>query len=388
MSETRSAESANGRSIAEAFPLDPSVIHLNHAAVGPWPWSTVATVQRFAAENGRQGSLHYPDWLAVEHRLRERLAALLGGAPTEGIALVKNTSEGLSLVAHGLPWEPGENVVYPAEDFPSNRIVWESLAAYGVEPRAVPLAGCAEPEAELEAAMDSHTRLLAVSAVHYATGLRLDLPRLGLACRRRGVRYCIDGIQQLGALDFRQSDIGADFIAADGHKWMCAPEGIGLFYCNPDRLGELNLHQHGWRMVAEPDAFEQHHWEPATTARRFEPGSPNLLGIHALDSSLEVLLSHGLDRVEADLHERVDYLEAGLQAIPTMECLSDRRPGRRSGILTFRSRAVELDTLAERLQNIGVFFARRGGGIRFSPHFYTPYERLDTALDGLRRAVR
>ncbi|MDX1594634.1 MAG: aminotransferase class V-fold PLP-dependent enzyme, partial [Gammaproteobacteria bacterium] len=271
------------------FDQAPGLVYLNHAAVAPWPERTRAAVARFAAENQLRGAQHYRDWLGVERRLRGQLRRLVNADHDDEIALLKSTSEGLSVIAHGLDWQPGENVVTAREEFPSNRVAWQSLAPRGVTTRLVPLAGSGDPEAALFASVDDATRLISISAVQYADGLRMDLPRIGEFCRDRGILFCVDAIQQLGALPFDVAGIGADFVVADGHKWLLAPEGLALFYCRREHLERLALHQFGWHMVAERGDYERLDWQPAADAQRFECGSPNMLGIHALSASLSLL---------------------------------------------------------------------------------------------------
>ena len=370
--------------LQDLFVLDPEIIYLNHAAVAPWPVRVQEAVCRFARENAREGSRHYPRWLATEQRLRERAARLLGVPGTEGIALVKNTSEGLSFVAFGLDWQAGDEVVIPAGEFPSNRIVWESLAPQGVKVREVEL-DFLQPEAALMAACGPATRLLSVSAVQYASGLRLDLARLGACCRERGILFCVDAIQWLGALPFDAVAAGADFVVADGHKWLLAPEGLGLFYCREALLDRLRLHEYGWHMVAEPGDFDRPDWAPAATARRFECGSPNMLGVHALDAALGLLLDVGLDRVAARIARRTDRLVAALADHDRYRLLSPRDPERRGGIVTFAPLTEPPEALFGRLQAAGVQCALRGGGVRFSPHFHTPMAQIDRVLELLQR---
>ena len=181
------------------FPVIDSCIYLNHAAVGPWPRRTQQAVTRFAEENTIDGARHYPRWLEIEARLREQLAALIRAPTCADIALLKNTSEALSFVAYGFPWRDGDSIVISDEEFPSNRIVWESLRNRGVSVREVRLRGQVDPEQALLNAADARTRLLSISSVQYASGLRLDLTRLGEHCRRRDIAFCVDAIQSVGA---------------------------------------------------------------------------------------------------------------------------------------------------------------------------------------------
>ena len=163
------------------FPQDPAVLYLNHAAVAPWPARSRDAVTRFAEENARSGARHYPRWLATEQHLREQLRTLIGAASADDIALLKNTSEGLSVIASGLNWQPGDRILISDQEFPSNRIPWQALARQGVEVVAVSLDGD-DPEGALIAAMDDRVRLLAISAVQFGSGLRLDMPRLVAFC--------------------------------------------------------------------------------------------------------------------------------------------------------------------------------------------------------------
>ena len=368
------------------FPLEPGLCHLNHAGVAPWPRRAMEAACAFARENAAQGSLDYPGWLRNEARLRRNLAALLGVSDPDEVALVPSTSAGLSLVAHGLAWQTGDEIVLPAGEFPSNRIVWDSLRQrHGVRLVEIPLPE-RDPEAALIQALGRRTRLLAASAVSYANGLRLDLGRLDEACRRNGVLFCVDAIQQLGALPFDALAAGADFVAADGHKWMLGPEGLAAFWCRPELRERLSLLQHGWHMVEAMGEFERQDWQPARSARRFEPGSPNMLGIHVLKASTDLLLEVGMKQVAEALRARRRHLEEGLSRLGC-RIHSPRGEQRDSGILVFSHPRIDADALYAWLMQHRVLCARRGPGVRFSPHFYTPHARLELALERVAEAL-
>jgi cysteine desulfurase / selenocysteine lyase len=366
------------------FDLSLDMVHLNHAGVSPWPKRSVRAVVQFATENGTQGSLAYPRWVATEQALRQRLADLIGAPSPSDIALAKSTSEALSVVAYGLDWRQGDNLIGIAQEFPSNRVLWQSLAPLGVEYRQLDLDACLsageDPEANLLALCDERTRLVAVSWVQYGRGLRLDLERVSAGCRSRGVLLAVDAIQGLGAVPFRLDRAPADFLAADGHKWMLGPEGLALLYVAPALRPHLRLYQYGWHMLEHRGDFERPDWTPAADARRFECGSPNLVGAHALEASLALLQEVGIAAVHEAIEARVDRLIAAIDA-RGYELMTPRDPQRRAGILTFRIPGVDQGHLYDRLMARRVLCARRGGGIRFSPHFYTPIEELDRAMD-------
>jgi len=363
------------------FPQDPTLCYLNHAAVGPWPRRTAQLVANFAHTNMTRGGADYPNWLKVEQRLRQRLAALINAGSADDIALTKNTSDGLSTIAAGLDWQPGDEVIGVANDFISNQMVWQALESSGVRYQEVDALATDDPESTLIDALSSSTRLLALSTVNYATGYRFDLPRLAAACRDRQVLLSVDAIQSLGAVPFDLDEIDADFVTGGSHKWLLSPEGNGFLYCRPALRDQLALRQFGWAMRENPYDFESHVWRPAKSARRFESGTPNMMGIQALDASLSLFEELGMDAVHARLQANVDYLMDVLSAMPEIEIVTPRPAAKRAGILTFRSNLIDGADLHGSLMDAGVICSARAGGVRLAPHFYTPRERLDTALD-------
>lgn len=363
----------------DEFAQAPGLCYLNHAAVAPWPRRAAEAVQRFAEENASRGARDYPQWMLVEQRLRERLARLLNAPSIDDIALVKNTSEALSFVAFGLHWQADDEIIISDEEFPSNRIVWEALCTQGVKVLKVNLQG-EDPEAALLAACTSQTRLMSVSAVQYASGLRLDLSRLGQGCRARQVLFCIDAIQQLGAQPFDVQAYHCDFAMADGHKWLMGPEGLAVFYCRAALRPHLKLNEYGWHMVEHMGEYSRQDWQPAASARRFECGSPNVLGCMALEASLSLLEEIGMDQVARLIDERVQWLRDGLAHIPGVQLHGPAALERRAGILSFSISGQDSQRVWEQLMRRQVVCIPRGPGIRFSPHFYTTRQIIDEAL--------
>ena len=322
--------------INHEFTQAPDLHYLNHAAVAPWPKRATEAVIQFAQENTLYGAQHYPKWMKVEHSLRRRLRRLINAPSIDDIALVKNTSEALSFVAFGLNWQAGDQVVISDQEFPSNRVVWEALERFGVEVISVSLDH--DPEAQLLNACTARTRLLSISAVQYASGLKLDLIRLGKGCRTKGVLFCVDAIQQLGAQAFDVQAIDCDFAMADGHKWLLGPEGLGVFYCRAALRDALQLHEYGWHMLEHIGDYTRTDWQIAKGARRFECGSPNMLGTMALEASLSLLEEIGIEAIAKAIDERVLWLAEALQNIEGCQLHTDLTPHRRSGILTLALR--------------------------------------------------
>ncbi len=375
------------------FQLDKNIIHLNHAAVAPWPVLTRDAVIAFAEENSAIGSQNYGQWMQTEQQLKQKLATLINAHSTDEIAILKNTSEGLSLIAQGLTFAAGDNIVVPAEEFPSNKIVWQALESQGVEIRLIPIQDNDTPEMALIDAIDNKTRLLSCSSVQFARGLRLNVNRIGQACRDNNTLFCVDAIQSLGAITFDAQACFADFVVADGHKWMCGPEGTALFYCRKKRQSELKLRQHGWHMLknafdfshknddAEAQSIDQ---RIIDNAQRFESGSPNMMGITALNASLGLLLEIGIDNIQAMVLDNSSYLIDRLRALPEIKILSSTEAGRVAGIVTFQKTGIDNEALYQHLQDNDVICAFRGDGVRFSPHFHTAKQDIDRALDIVR----
>jgi len=363
----------------QQWKLSPDLIHVNHAAVGPWPQRTKQAIEAFAEDNATFGSLHYSQWIKTEAELKKQLTTLINAKSSDEISLLKNTSEALSVIAYGIDWQAGDNIVISDQEFPSNCIVWESLKPKGVQVKLVSLDGDC-PENNLIAACDENTRLLSISSVQYASGLKMDLKPLGEHCRQNHILFCVDAIQSIGAHAVDVADCKVDFMVADGHKWMLGPEGIALFYCRKGIRNTVKLNQFGWHMVEDFLNFDNKNWQIANNGRRFECGSPNMLGIHGLHASLSLILEIGIDNISRMIDEKIDLLINDLKDLPQINILSPLAAKRRSGIFTFSSTLSSTDKLFDYLSANKVFCAMRGGGVRLSPHYYTPDEQIKSII--------
>lgn len=362
------------------FPQDEGLIYLNHAAVSPWPQRSSEAVRQFADENCFTGAENYRQWSAKEKFLREQLRTLINAPSVDDIALLKNTSEALSVVAAGIDWKQGDNVVSSDEEFPSNRFPWEAQQQHGVSLKRVSVQTDKAEEA-LIAACDERTRVMSISSVQYGSGLRLDLQKLGQFCRKNGILFCVDAIQSVGAHAFDVQAIHADFAMADAHKWMLGPEGIALFYCRAEVRNQLKLHQFGWHMVEHAGDYDRLDWQAADSAKRFECGSPNMLGSYALSASLSLIEEIGMQNIEAEIAKKSASLIDQLKQIPGLKLFTNPSRQLLSGIVTFKLQQADHKTLHSELMKKRVICAQRFGGIRFSPHFYTPDIKISKAVE-------
>lgn len=357
------------------FPVTRKYIYLNHAGVSPIPASAAAAAVDLLTLFRDEGAFHLRKWLEIAEEVRGRFARLIG-ASQEEVAFVKNTSEGLSIVAAGFPWKEGDNLVTADVEFPANVYPWLRLRSRGVEVRMIPAREGRLRKEDLFAACDGKTRLITLSSVEFANGYRNDLPGIGEFCQRHGIFFCVDGIQSLGVIPMDVKSYGIDALSADGHKWLLAPEGIGGFYLSRDVLEMIEPVVLGWHSVRNRFDFEHYDFTLSPDARRFEPGSFNTVGLAAFNASLRLLLTIGIDRIWERVHR---LTEAALESAGRAgyEILTPRKPEERSGIVTFRLPGVDAPALWKALLSRGVVCASRSGGIRISPHFYNTPEEIE-----------
>lgn len=360
------------------FPSTEVAVHFDHASISPISRRAAEAMRGAAAAYTRLG--YQQSWRDDAETVRHQLARLVNSTP-DNIAFTQNTSTGLSLAANGLDWRPGDNVVLAEREFPSNYYPWMNLARRGVRVRTVPAPAGHAAVDDLAAALDERTRVVAVSAVQFSNGHRYDLAAIGELCRAHDVLFVVDGTQAVGALALDVERCGIDLLAVSAHKWMLGPAGIGFVHVSDGGLERIHPDIVGWLSVRQPFAFDYRLDLPAD-ARRYEAGTENAIGIAGLGAAVSLFLEHGVDRVERDVLELTDLLCERLVATGH-EIVSPRAPGARSGIVIFRSPTVPADELHERLRAAGVNCAPRGGGVRFSPHFYNDVDDVERALSAL-----
>lgn len=370
------------------FPSADAVLHLDHAGVAPISTRVADALGAFAQESVHALAHRYPYW---EQRAEAVRAACgrLSGAPPRQVAFVKNTSEALSFVATGLDWGPGDTVVLVDEEFPSNVYPWWALEAKGVECRTVSPRAVMTDLGLLEEALAPGARLLAVSAAAYGTGDLRPLADLAELCRKRDTLLVVDAIQALGAVSMDLTADGLDCVAADGHKWICAPEGGGWMALSERLLDRLSPSQWGWKTVEESSAYYPYRFQVRDDAAKLEAGSLNFLAIHGLGAAVDLILEVGIHEIEARLRALTEALTNGLRERGLHVLGNPSRDGRRSGILTFES-TERPERLRQELWARGVVCKERFGGLRLAPHHYQDerdvngfFERLDDA----RRAL-
>ena len=369
--------------IRRQFPAAEKYTYLNSAAVSPMPKAAVEAVRSQLDDVSLNGSMNYLDWVATKNRARALIAGMLNVAP-ETVAFMRNTSDGFAAVASGISWKPGDNIVSFANEFPANFYAWRHVRdRHGVELRMAPERGGRIDLDELISLIDSNTRLVAISAVQYASGFTADLERISKAAHAVDALLAVDIIQALGARGYDLPALGVDIASGASHKWMCAPEGCGIFYVSEEARNRVDPTFVGWISVDTPWDFEDRDQPFRPNALAWESGTGCSSLFYGLEQSAKLLSDTGLDRIQNYLEELTDFL-CELIAGKNYEILSSRTPGEKSSIVCIRHLdGLGANDVASHLERENIIISPRGDRVRISPHFYNnreDIERLAAAL--------
>jgi len=373
----------------EQFPTAAERIYMAHAGVAPLPRVAGDAVRDFLgrAEVDNPES----DWaMALVEQARADAARLIGARPDE-IALLGPTSLGLGLVANGLDWDAGDEIIAYFDDYPSNVYPWTELKFKGVNFVGLkPEAPGAVTWELIESALTPRTKLVALSSCHFLSGYRIDIDTIGRNLGDRDILFCVDGIQTIGAFPTPVEHV--DFLSADSHKWMLGPAASGIFYVKRSRhallrpllVGAMNLHA--------PDFVAQEDAAPLDDARRYESGILNLAGIIGMQASMSMLLDIGIEAISARLLDLRTALLEGLRPLGYELYLEEVGPASDetcSSILSFTHPSKDLRRLHGRLENNGIvtsYRKNRAGDslLRISPHFYNTEQEIERVVELMR----
>jgi cysteine desulfurase / selenocysteine lyase len=381
-----SAPEAVASRFRSAMPIASQVAYFDHAAVAPLPACARNAILRWLEQATNEGDVVWSQWASRLEVVRATAAGLINAEPGE-IALVPNTTTGISLVAEGFPWLSGDNMVTLANEFPSNQYPWMNQAWRGVEVRRVPVDGGVVDLNRLAEACDERTRIVSVSWVGYATGWRINVGEVAALCHSRGALFFLDAIQGLGVFPLDVRAAGVDFLAADGHKWLLGPEGAGIFFVRREHLSLLRPLLVGWNSVAQGSDYTRIELNIKSDAARYEGGSQNMVGFAGLGASLDLLSSFGVGPLSSLVAEHVlaitDHACQRLQEIGAT--LHAPRIGQhRSGIVTFNLPGHDSNDIRRRLEQARMIVRCRAGGVRISPHGYATMDEVNRLIEELQ----
>jgi selenocysteine lyase/cysteine desulfurase len=364
------------------LPITEHYIHMNHAGVSPMSERVRAAIEQVVEASM---SRPYRDHWAQDEADRVRgLVSRLINAPPDTIGLTRSTAHGMSLLAQGLPWKPGDNVVGANGEYPANVYPWMNLKRQGVELRLVEApSGRVTPDSVMKL-IDSRTRVVALSHVEFWNGFRVDVDVIGDECRRRGIVFAVDVMQSAGALRVDVTRMPVDFCAAGAGKWLMGPPGIGFCFCSHPLLERLSPVIVGVGSVAGHDRYFEYDLTPAPGARRFEESVVSVLDTAAFGAALDLLLEIGVGEIELRVLRLAQRLAEGLAA-RGYEIIEPwpRTPSESSGIVSFRRHGVSPQTLLRDLTAARVIARIHRDFVRLSPHFYNTEQEVDRVLEVL-----
>lgn len=364
------------------FPDLEARAYLAHAAISPPSLVARRAVIGLLGDYARRGAGAFGVTLEQRERLRGKLGALIGAQPGE-VALVPNTSLGVTEVAMGFPFERGDRVLCFRGEFPANVTPWQRAAElFGLELAWVD-ADLARTDptrffAEVDAVCARGVRLAAVSAVQFQTGLRMPLRAISDRVRAVGGLLFVDGIQGCGAVPLDVDADGIDALAAGGHKWLMGLEGAGMLYLRGALSQAMRPHLAGWLSHQDAFAFLVHGPDLLRYDRPFradaglvEGGAFSAVGCAALEASVDVLAALGVENIHRHVNGYLDALEAALTA-RGFRSLRGRDAAQRScilGVLAPEGDGRGAPWWSQALAARGVVTSCPDGVLRFAPHW-------------------
>jgi cysteine desulfurase/selenocysteine lyase len=365
------------------FPVAEKKIFMAHAAVCPLPRRVADAVSSYVREatTGDQERFIYPEIL---NDGRKTVAGFLNCQPEE-VAFVGPTSLALSLVASGLKFRRGDNVLVYFDDYPSNVYPWMALAEQGVQVRLMNTKGLGIiRDIDVMGQVDENTRLVALASCHFISGWRVNISKIGKYLRERGILFCVDAIQTLGAFPTPVEYV--DFMAGDAHKWLLGPCGAGLMYVRREVQEKLNPPIYGWHNVNNPNFVAQERIEFRADARKYEAGTANLLGVVGVLTSLKMILEIGVENIGRELLRKRGFLVPALRAKGYIVLGADAAAENSSGMVTFYNPGKDFSALYQKLADANIVVSLRTDRsgqnyIRLSPHFYNTDEELNRVLE-------
>jgi len=367
---------------ASSFALDSGLTYFNHAAAGVLPVATRDALRAMIEDHAAHGVIGTAPRELELPAYRLAIAEFVGGRRDE-VALLRNTSEGATILAQGLDLGPGDEVITGANEFGANAYPWMALQQRGVAVTLIDAPRERMTPDVLRRTISSRTRVVSVSWVTFDDGYRHDLAALAEVAHAAGALFVVDVMQGLGAFPLDVSAAGVDAVYAGGAKWLMALQGVGFLWLRAELLDRVALRLPGWRSVADIWNFLDYAQPPAPGATRYEGGTVNILGALSLAASIGVLTEAGVERIGAHVLALTDRLVDGLLQ-QGWQVLGDRsREDVKSGIVTFRRQNVDPIALGRRLGALGFCVTYRANGIRVSPHGHNTAAQIDAFLAAL-----
>ncbi len=376
----------NWQHVYDAFPVNRELIWLNNCGTTPAGAHVVAAVQRFLEGYSRRGILtDAGNYAEFGHRIKTILGKLLGCRERE-LALIHNTAEGMNFLSRGIALFPGDEIVLLENEYPSNVYPWRHWAQKGVSLVHAPMAQTPEMFLEkLAVRLNARTRVVAVSAVHWCTGMPLPIAAIGRLCRERDILLIVDGAQGVGMQPMDVAATGISAMAFSAWKWLMGPLGLGVLYLPEENLEKFQPVFQGTESVVNDQQYLPYKTQLKPTADRFTFSTAGLVDWAYFSAALSFLEDIGFDAVRSRIYALSDFATQRLMA-SGLKVVSTDFATHPTGIVVCEKPGVAAAVLVERLGRAGIVATERLGRVRLSPHIYNSFDQIDRAVEVLSTA--
>jgi kynureninase len=371
--------------VRHRFPIFERRLYINSCSQGALSDVVREAYGRYLDDWNEKGA-PWEYWVERGEAARSAFARLINAAPDE-VAVTTSLSAGVSALASGLSYAGRRSKIVMTDfEFPTIGQIWHAQKARGARVTIVPPdADGTIPLEHLDAAIDDETLLVSITHVSYRTGAMIDAERVTRLAHERGALVLLDAYQSVGSLPVDVRALDVDFLAAGVLKYLLGSAGLAFFYCRRGLAERIWPTATGW--FADRDIFEMDHrdYSPASTAARFQSGTPPIPSIYAGIAGMDLMEEIGIAETREHVLELNSRLLDGLDELKA-KVVTPRRPKRRGALLCVASTDVE--TLVDALAREGIVTSERDGNLRISAHCYNSFEDVDAVLEALARHRR
>jgi selenocysteine lyase/cysteine desulfurase len=357
--------------IRHRFPIFERLVYVNSCSQGALSDAVRDSYAAYLRDWEEQGA-PWEYWVEREEAARAAFAGLVGAEPDE-VAVTGSLSAGVSALASGLRYARRSKIVTTELEFPTVGQIWHAQESRGARVVHVPLD-------QFEQAIDEDTAVVSITHVSYRTGEMIDVKEVVRLAHERGALVLLDAYQSAGSVPLDVKKLGVDFLAAGTVKYLLGSAGLGFFYCRREVLEKAWPTATGWFADEDIFAMDIHDYSPATSARRFQAGTPPIPSIYAGIAGLELMESIGIEETREHVLALNERLIAGVDELGGT-VVTPRKRKRHGALICVK--ATDVDALVAALGRFGVVTSSRDGNVRISPHAYNSVEDIDLVLEAL-----
>ena len=354
--------------------------YFNHAAIGPLSSRVNKKLDEYLFQRTESIIENYFETEPTAKSAKNRLANMLS-VDASSIAWSDSVSNSINVIAQGIKWKNGDQIILNDIEFPSNVYPFLNLKNQGVEVLFVQSENGIVDLPQIEKLVTSRTKLISISMVQFLTGYRADLKSIGEFCKKRDIIFCVDGIQGAGVVQINLGECNIDFFAGGTHKWLMSLQGLSYFYISENLSQRITQKFVGWTSVKDAWKLLDYELNFLENANKFQNGNSSRIGMIALDASLSLFEEIGYANIERQILDNSSYLINNLSNIGITPILENVNKNNIAGIVSFKNQNAE--KIVKELKDKDISCTVREGMVRISPHFYNTKDDLDLLVDEL-----